>query len=327
MRVAVVGGGAAGSSCAWWLARRGVDVTLYEQFGPGHTKGSSHGRSRIFRFAYPDQRWVRMAIEALPLWRELEDDAGVALLETTGGIDHGEPTKVAAVEAALGAAGARSQRLPAAAAQERWPHMRFAGDVLLQPDAGRIDADATVSALQRRAGELGADIRHGHRVESVEELDADVVVVTAGAWMPKLVELPRPVKVTQEQVFHFDPRTPDTEWPSFIHYRDPFVYGLETPGEGIKVAEHHTGPEVDPDRRSFAVDAGGRRRVEEYVADWLPGLVPAPVDEVTCLYTSTADEEFVLERHGNVVIGSPCSGHGFKFVPLVGRLLADLVTG
>ena len=313
-----------GSSCAWWLAGRGVEVTVYEQFEPGHTKGSSHGRSRIFRFAYPDPRWVRMAMEALPLWRELEDDAGEPLLQVTGGLDHGAPAKVTAVADALRSQGAPVELLPPEDATERWPGMRFDGDVLYQPDAGRIDAEATVAALRRRARELGAEVRHGERIESVGDVDADVVVVTAGAWISKLVALPRPVKVTQEQVFHFTAADQSTEWPSFIHYRDPFVYGLETPGQGIKVAEHHTGLEVDPDHRGFEVDGGGRRRVEDYVAQWLPGLQPEPVHEATCLYTSTDDEEFILERHGNVVIGSPCSGHGFKFVPLVGRMLADL---
>ncbi len=89
--VVVVGAGAMGSATAWWLARRGRAVALVEQFEQGHTRGSSHGATRIFRYAYPDPRYVRMAQEALPLWRDLEDDAGVGLLERTGGLDHGPP--------------------------------------------------------------------------------------------------------------------------------------------------------------------------------------------------------------------------------------------
>ena len=88
--VVVVGAGAMGSSTAWWLARRGVDVVLLEQFEQGHVRGSSHGGSRIFRFAYPEPDFVALAQRALPLWRELEDDAGVPLLDTTGGVDHGD---------------------------------------------------------------------------------------------------------------------------------------------------------------------------------------------------------------------------------------------
>ena len=83
-----------GSATAWWLARRGVEVALFEQFAPGHTRGSSHGGTRIFRFAYYDPFYVRMAQASLPLWRVLEDDAGESLLDITGAVDHGEPSSV-----------------------------------------------------------------------------------------------------------------------------------------------------------------------------------------------------------------------------------------
>ena len=99
--VVVIGAGAMGSSTAWWLARRNHDVVLLEQFEQGHVRGSSHGGSRIFRLAYPDAEYVALAQLALPLWRELEDDAGVPLLDTTGGLDHGDPAVIEAVEAAL----------------------------------------------------------------------------------------------------------------------------------------------------------------------------------------------------------------------------------
>jgi sarcosine oxidase len=109
--------------------------------------------------------------------------------------------------------------------------------------------------------------------------------------------------------------------------RGSWIYGLATPGEGVKVAEHHTGPVVDPDTRSFDPDDAALERVRRYAADWLPGLVAEPRSVTTCLYTSTASEDFVLDRVGPVVLASPCSGHGFKFTPEVGRLLADLADG
>ncbi len=318
--VAVVGAGAMGSATAWWLARRGARVVVYEQFEPLHHNGSSHGGSRIFRLAYADRHYVEMARTALDLWRELEDDAGEPLLDTTGSIDHGDLEAVTAIAEALAP---DCEWLKAAAAAERWPGLRFDGPVLLQPDGGRCRADATVAALHRRAADLGVAFQFNATVTDLDALPADVVVVTAGAWVTQLVEMP-PIRVTREQVFHFRPTSAAPRWPSFIHYREPFVYGLETPGEGVKVAEHQSGPVVDPDTRSFEVDAAGRGRVVQYVKDWLPGLDPAPVTATTCLYTNTADESFVLERRGNVVIGSACSGHGFKFTPLIGRTLADL---
>jgi sarcosine oxidase len=135
--------------------------------------------------------------------------------------------------------------------------------------------------------------------------------------------------VTQESAFHFAPRT-QLAWPSFIvHGAGPgetACYGLETPREGIKVAEHHTGPATTGDTRDFVVDAGARARVQDLVARALPGVDPSPVTEITCLYTSTPDAEFVLARHGPLVVVSPCSGHGFKFAPEIGRRAAELAT-
>jgi sarcosine oxidase len=134
------------------------------------------------------------------------------------------------------------------------------------------------------------------------------------------------VRVTQEQVQHYQARPGTGPWPSFIHRHGLLHYGLETPGEGIKVGLHQAGAEVDPDDRPKWNDEFERDMVD-YVETWLPGLDPTPVSRTLCLYTNTADDDFVIDRVGPVVVGSPCSGHGFKFTPLVGRLLADLAQG
>jgi sarcosine oxidase len=338
----VVGGGAMGASTAWWLAREGREVVLLERFEAGHTRGSSHGGSRIFRLAYGLPRYVHMAQLALPLWRQLEDEAGTTLLETTGGFDHGEELELQLLAEALDAQGAAFEFLAADAAAERWPAFRFVGDVLFQPDAGRCRADDTVAALHRAAAAHGADVHFEEPVVSIarvhddvqvrtdhDEYRARVTVVATGAWLPKLagalMPLP-PLRVSQEQVFHFRAVETLDPWPAFIHLRDPFIYGLETPGEGIKVAEHHTGTEVDPDHRSFEVDAAGAARVRDYVAQWIPGLDPDPVSSTTCLYTTTPTEDFHITRDGPFVVVSACSGHGFKFTPLIGRMAAELAT-
>ena len=219
--VVVIGAGAMGSSTAWWLARLGRHVVLLEQFEQGHVRGSSHGGSRIFRFAYPDVEYVALAQAALPLWRELEDDAGVALLDTTGGLDHGDPAVIATVADALTTRGAAFEMLSPDAARERWPAMAFDRSALFQPDAGRCRADDTVRALQDRAAAHGADVRfstgpaelverNDHvraRCRAVDlEVDASTAVITAGAWVEAVAgphfALP-PVTVTQEQVVHF----------------------------------------------------------------------------------------------------------------------------
>jgi len=135
--VVVVGGGAMGSAAAWCLARDGRSVALLERFDAGHKRGSSHGRSRIFRLAYPDPFYVELAQWALPLWRELEEDAGEALLTTTGGVDHGPAAGVHAVAHALAAQGARYELMDANAAAERYGR-RLAVASLFLPAAASL---------------------------------------------------------------------------------------------------------------------------------------------------------------------------------------------
>lgn len=364
----VVGAGAMGAATAWHLARRGRQVVVLEQFEAAHDRGSSHGSGRVFRIAYRDPRYVGLAARALPLWRELEADAGEVLLEQVGQLDHGERHAVEEIEANLRTAGWRAERLTPAAAHERYAGMRFEDAVVVSPDGGRCRADATVAALQRRAVAHGAELHVRTPVERIEAgpggasptatvhtargaWRAPAVVVAAGAWTSGLLRgalggplgglpdgaagLPS-LRVTLEQPAHFRPLLPGADWPSFLHHapaRGPEhplgvgAYGVFSPGEGMKVGEHGTGPEIDPDRSPRAVDPALLTRLGRYVATWLPGLDPEPASVTTCLYTTTPDQHFVLDRCGPIVICSSCSGHGFKFVPAIGEIVADLADG
>lgn len=340
----VVGGGAMGSATAWWAARSGRDVVLLERQPGHHVQGSSHGRSRIFRLAYADPYYVGLARAALPLWRALEAESGTALLDVTGGLDHGQPAAVEAVAGNLAAAGLAYERLAPDAAAERWPGLRVEHAAVAQPDAGRVDADAVVTTLHAEAARHGADVRFGVAATAARptpygvEVDtaggavqARVVVLAAGAWLPGLLgHVPAPdglpaFRVTQEQPVYF--ATGEAAWPSFVHHRAgvPY-YGLGAPGDGVKVGEHGSGRVVDPDAR-LDVDAAALARVESYAVEWLPGVEPRVARVDSCLYTTTPDESFVLRRSGPVVVCSPCSGHGFKFVPEIGRRTAALASG
>ncbi|MBO4254657.1 FAD-dependent oxidoreductase [Streptomyces griseorubiginosus] len=346
--IAVVGAGLMGAATAWHLARRGHEVTLVEAYDIGHRHGSSHGSSRIFRRAYADPCYVRLTGQAHEQWRKLEDDSSTPLLRTTGGLDLGEGRDPKSLAGILTAAGVAHELFGAQAAAERWPFIRFDGPVLYHPDAGVINADETVAACVRRAGEHGADAWIGVRVTGVDvsdtvllhmddrrELVADTVVVASGAWLPELelpVPLP-PMTVTQQQVFHFRQREPSAAWPTLV-FKDGAMqtYGLPSGSDGgplpaVKVAEHDRGTPTTARTRSEAVDPSSRTRVSDFVRDRLPGLEPEPVAEATCLYTTTPDEDFVLDRHGPFVIVSACSGHGAKFAPLIGSMAADLATG
>ena len=350
--VVVVGAGAMGSATAWRLAEAGRHVALLERFGPGHDRGSSHGATRIFRVAYRDARYVRLAERALPLWRELEDRSGQVLLEQVGQLDHGHGAAVDQIEQHLVAAGRRAERMSPAAAGERWPGMRFDEAVVFSPDGGRCWAERTVTAACDVAARLGAEVRFGTPVVRIEPVGgevvvhtpdgrwrAPVVVVAAGAWVGRLlgglVDLPQLV-VEAEQPSHFRPRDPAAEWPSFLHHGrgpdgsdDPLsfdAYGLLTPGEGVKVGGHGTTAPADPDRRD-GIDPARTAELVRYVREWLPGLDPDPVSTTSCLFTSTPDGHFLLDRAGPVVVCSPCSGHGFKFVPAIADEVVSLASG
>lgn len=352
----VVGAGLMGSATAWAAARRGLAVVLLEQLDVGHDRGSSHGSARVVRRAYADPLYARMTGLAFESWRELELDTGATVLRTTGGLDHG-PVRAQQIAATLTEVGVPHELMPPEEAARRWPGLLFEGDVLHHAQAGTVDAAATVTAASTRAATLGAVVAPRTRVLGLEvegddrvvvrtdrgDVSAPRAVVAAGAWAVDLLEdvvagagaaLP-PLAVTQQQIFHFARRPGIEEWPVALHKGALNTYSLPGGTDGgpdgaRKVAEHMiegpAGRPVTPSTRTGVVDEGARTRLVEHVRRWMPGLDPEPFAEATCLYTTTPDEDFVLDRLGPVVVCSPCSGHGAKFAPLVGELATDLAT-
>lgn len=337
VEVAIVGGGVAGAAAAWSLAGRGREVLLLERHAIGHRHGSSHGDARVWRHSYDAVGWVRMMAEALPLWRRLEEEREEALLTTLGSIDVAPP---AANVAALDTAGVPYELVSGEEAMRRHPSVALppGAEVLLQPGAGYIAAERAWHGFAESAAAKGGELREGARVERIEvtgdgarlavgdeTIEARAVVVTAGAWSRELLAplgIDLPVHVTREVPVFFSLDGPMP--PIVVEWRSPPIYALPSPDFGLKAAEHHAGPEVAPDDRGEPGDAAVDV-VARWVAERFPEAHPTPHHAETCLYTSTDDERFVLERRGPVVVGSACSGHGFKFAPWVGERLADLV--
>ena len=347
--IVVVGGGIVGAATARALAGSSGAVVLLEQFELGHAYGSSHGTSRIFRLNYPDERLVRMAQAASTAWRELEAECGERLIERTGSLDIG-PVAIETARA-FSACGVPFETLSAEEVRARWPLFLEAHETAVyQREGGVTLADRAHAALVSAAADGGVEIRERSPVRAIAleprgvrltldsgELSARAVVVAAGAWAPKLlarVGIELEVVPTRETVVYLDLENAGT-LPALIDYsRTPeegtggiarvgqCAYALAAPGSGLKAGLHHSGPVVDPDDAPKSDD-----HVAAWVASWAAsryeGLGEARRAE-TCLYTNTADEGFVLERHGRVVVGSACSGHGFKFAPVVGRTLAAL---
>jgi monomeric sarcosine oxidase len=322
--VVVVGAGIMGAATAYALARDGRDVVLLEQFRVGHEHGSSHGRSRIVRLAYPEVEFVELAKEAFVGWRALEQESGQELLELNGLLELVESPPQSSRDA-LEAAGAEYELLDADGARSRWPvGVPNGWTALFQPEAGIVRADLALRAFVDRAVARGARLEEERRVDSLEEVDAKAVVVTAGPWIKSFFP-DLPVRTTRETVAYFH-RDGDP-LPSVVQLdpvtRGHAMYSLHDPLHGLKAGAHHAGAEVSPDEPG-APEPVLVERIAEWVARTYPDADPDPVSAETCMYTTTADEHFILERRGKVVIGSACSGHGFKFAPAIGTRLAAM---
>jgi monomeric sarcosine oxidase len=322
--VVVVGAGIMGSAAAYTLARENRDVLLIEQFRVGHEHGSSHGRSRIVRLAYPEVEFVELAKEAFVGWRELEQESGQELLELNGLLELVESSGRSSRDA-LEAAGAEYELLDADGVRSRWPvGMPDGWTALFQPEAGIVRADLAHRAFVDRALARGARLEEETRVESLDELDAKAVVVTVGPWVRSFFP-DLPVRTTRETVAYF--RRGGDPLPAVAQLdpetRGHLIYSLHDPLHGLKAGVHHAGATVGPDEPGEP-DPAVVARVAEWVARTYPDADPDPVAAETCMYTTTADEHFILERRGKVVIGSPCSGHGFKFAPAIATRLAAI---
>jgi sarcosine oxidase len=321
VNVSVVGAGVMGLAAARVLAQRGHDVTVYERFELGHNRGSSHGTSRIFRLSYDEEHWIRLAQRSYELWRELERESGRTLLELHGLVDvQLDPAR--RVEA-LSGTGVPVETLSPAEARERFGLAYDDVDSLVfTRDAGIARADETIAALAEGARAAGATILEHTRVDSLEDVPGERVVVTAGGWAPRLLGPERlDATPTRETTLYFRGEA----IPSIIDELGEQFYALTAPGVGVKAGWHKGGRVTDPE-----AEGEPDERIVEAVTGWvkrrLPDVDPDPIRAETCIYTNVEGERFVCERSDRYVIGSACSGHGFKFAPAIGELLADLTT-
>src|SRR2546423_2333062 len=233
-----------GLATAWALRRRGVDAVVYEQFRVGHDRGSSHGRSRIFRLAYAEDEYVRLAQEALGLWRELEAESGETILELNALVEIVGALEDSTAQT-LERCGVAWERLDGEEAERRYPiHVPEESFAVVQPEAGIARADKALQAFAR-----GLDVREHTRVRP-EEVDADAVVITAGSWVNGLLDDPLNVKATRETLCYFRPDAGGRPVPSVVSFKPDRhthdMYSLHDPVYGLKVGAHHAGAEVDP---------------------------------------------------------------------------------
>jgi sarcosine oxidase len=349
---AVVGLGALGSAAAYQLADRGYNVLGLEQFEFGHVRGASHDTSRILRRSYHTPAYVRLAGEAYDDWAALSVAAAEELVTTTGGIDLFPPDPaidMADYVSSLEECGIPFEVLDPGQVAGRWPRVRLieGGLAIYQADTGMVHAARTVATLQRLARERGAELRENTPARVVAagpdgvELATPTgrvrcrrVVVTADAWTNDVlagmgVELP--LAVTQEQVTYFSPDEPAAfapgEFPVWIWMDEPSYYGFPTYGEAaVKAGQDVGGRVTTASARGFTPDPDNLRQLTDFMARTFPGSTDRVLRTVTCLYTLTPDRDFAvgaLPDHPEIVVGLG-AGHGFKFTPAFGRMLADI---
>jgi sarcosine oxidase len=335
----VVGAGLLGLSAAYSLTRRGTEVLVLDPDVPGHDRSGSKGTARIFRLGYPDPLYARLAADALGWWRRLEEEGGRPLLRPTSQVTLGN--QIDAIAAALSEVGAPFTRLTQRATADRFPDLRVDGPSLVEEGSGVLMADECLGVLRdtgsfeiRTSGVRALhDRADGVTVVLTDEdtLSADVVVDCAGpnaiALVPGL-RCPAARPPSLQQVAYF--ALPDTGSapPIFIEWGDDMVYGLPVIGQDVYKVSHHTpGPDLSDDHQPFEDDAALLKLLTTAVARLLPRLNPVPVATERCLYDNTVDADFMLARTGHIVLGCGTSGHGFKFGPLLGELLADLAGG
>jgi sarcosine oxidase len=354
--VIVAGLGAMGSAAAAQLAAKRLRVLGLDKFHPPHSFGSSHGLSRIIREAYfEDPLYVPLVQRAYELWARLERDSSRELLSRTGGLMMGRPDGVLVTGARRSAEVHKlpHQILSAAEIRDKFPAFVPPSEMVAvwEPRAGVLFPELAIQTQLELAAKDGAMLkfnepllqweafRNGVRVQTSNGVyAADRLVLSSGAWLGSLVpQLHLPLTVERQVLFWFEPRS-NPEWfqpttcPIYICEYQPrrFFYGFPDLGDGVKIGVHHEGGDANPDSLDRTVTETEIDSAHGLLKRFLPHGAGALKSSAVCMYTNTPDEHFILDFHPKapqVLIISPCSGHGFKFAPVIGEIAASLLTG
>ncbi|MBS7542759.1 N-methyl-L-tryptophan oxidase [Ancylobacter oerskovii] len=353
--VAVIGLGAMGSAALAHLAARGLRVVGIEAFSPAHGLSSSHGDSRIIRLGYfEDPSYVPLLRRAYENWRRLEAETGADILTITGVLQIGRPDSpiVAGTLASCRAYGLDHEILDAEAMARRHPAFALDPDeiAVFETQGGFVRPETAVTAHLALARREGAELRMAARVTAIEPDDAGVtlrlgaeplrarrVVVATGPWIaelvPALAALATPIR---QVVAWYEPKdaaaTALGTMPVFLRDAGPVGSFFGFPaldGAGVKIGKHahFREPIGDPDAPNAAVNEADTALLDDFISRRLPLAAGERRASTTCRYTMLPGEDFLLDRlpgEPNVVVASPCSGHGYKFASVVGEILADL---
>ena len=350
----VLGVGGVGSAALYHLARRGLRVLGLDRFSPGHDRGSSHGGTRIIRQAYFEHAdYVPLVLRAWELWAELGQRSGEPMFEEVGLLQVGPP-EGDVVKGILGSARKHAldvEELDAGDIVRRWPGFRVPKGMVgvYERRAGYLHVERCVLAHVAEAVAAGAELACDRTALSWrsegsgiavstdrEEICASKLVIAAGPWAAELLaDFAVRLEVLRKPVFWLatrdDSYRPARGCPCYLYeLPEGIFYGIpQLDGRGVKVAEHTAGRAVaDPLYVDRDLNADDRNRVTRFAAEYLPHATDEVRDHSVCMYTMTPDRHFIIDHHPSfpqVIIVAGLSGHGFKFVPVLGEVAADLV--
>jgi glycine/D-amino acid oxidase-like deaminating enzyme len=357
--IAVIGAGAFGGWTALHLLEGGARVTLLDAWGPGNSRASSGGETRVMRGTYgPDQPYTEMAARALKLWRKYEKKWKRQFLHSTGVLwmaaGRGDDFERGSVKS-LRESKIKFQELSARQMRKRWPQVNFAGIEwgIFEPECGYLDARASCRAVldafvaaggkYRQLAVVGDGLENrtngGIALSDGSRIEADFYVFACGPWLGKLFPqtIGELIRATKQDIFFFgtpagDNRFNEEHLPVWGDHYGRFRYGIPGSGRrGFKIADDTRGTEFDPTHGDRAVDQETLRDIREYVGFRFPALKNAPLVETrVCQYEQTPDGDFIVDQHPqmkNVWIVGGGSGHGFKHGPALGELVASVVMG
>ncbi len=360
--IVIIGLGAHGSSTLWHLSRTGKKIAGIDRFRPPHQRGSSHGESRIIRQAYHENPlYVPLVRASYPIWKELGQIAGKPLYKKTGGLFLGkkDSTVVSGARLSADTHNIPYDYLDATTIRNRFSAFRPGDDTVgvLEHEAGILFPEAAIATFLHTAAANGAQVNTDEQVMAIfpskEAIELTTtkrkyrtakLIVTAGAWLNTLFpELNLPLSIRRQPLFWFRDRaatgSPDrsitttrspapVEAPIFLweYEKGQMFYGIPDLGDCLKLGWHHDGRIISPDELSQNVEKEEIAAMQQTATQYL-AIDPIFQKSCVCMYTTTPDEDFIIDLHPdhpNIVIASPCSGHGFKFSAIIGRLLTDL---
>ena len=354
--VIVVGVGGMGSAAIYHLAKRGVKVLGLERFGVAHDRGSSHGLTRIFRFAqFKDPRYVPLMYEAYDLWKTLDEEAEASLIQITGSIDAGEPDSdiVRGSRQSCDVSGLPYEVLTSTELSARFPGYQLPEETLaiFQPDGGILLPERCIREQIKLANRYGAEV-HFHEPVIRWEVDGegvkvttesgiyygDRLIITAGAWSSQLIpQLSESIAIERQVSAWFEPHRPELFQPelfpvlNWVHGDKPY-YAIPAFGDsGFKFGlNHHLKEIVDPETVNRDCCDKDEQILRQPVEQFFPDAAGKTLDLKACLYSNSLDEHFIVDSHPQhdlIVFAAGFSGHGFKFCSRIGEILAQMVLG